>query len=99
MDKQPSVAKREGLLRDSQGRIQARKLAAWISFATGIALLARSSFLPPTESAQARVLPAIVGLGFSLLFWGLVTVQNVFQLVALLKGTDIGAPKEEQHGL
>jgi hypothetical protein len=81
-------AKGEGLLRGPNGRLQSRKLAAWISFDTGIALLARGAFLPPSESVGARVVPAIVGLGFSLLFWGLVTVQNVVQLVALLKGQD-----------
>jgi len=73
-------------LRGADGKLQSRKLAAWISFLLGIGLLVQGSFLPPAAGLESKVLPALVALLFSLLFWGLLTVQNVVQLVALLKG-------------
>jgi len=81
-----TVTKEAGLLRGADGRIQDRKLAAWASFVLGVALLVQGTFVPPSAGIEAKVVPAIVAFCFSLLFWGLVTVQNVFQLVALLKG-------------
>jgi len=66
--------------------MQSRKAAAWICFALGVALLVHGTFLPATVGIESKVVPAIVALVFSLLFWGLMTVQNVVQLVALLKG-------------
>ena len=82
----PSEARGESLLRGADGKIQGRKLAAWISFILGIALLVQGTFIPPAAGIQAKVVPAVVAFVFSLLFWGLVTIQNVVQLVALLKG-------------
>jgi len=76
----------QGLLRGPDGKIQDRKLAAWTSFILGVILLVQGTFLPLSASIEAKVVPALVALCFSLLFWGLVTIQNVFQLVALLKG-------------
>lgn len=43
------------------------------------------------------MVPAVVALCFSLLFWGLVTVQNVVQLVALLKGHNAGLGSNDQN--
>ncbi|HUX21982.1 MAG TPA: hypothetical protein VMW69_12145 [Spirochaetia bacterium] len=84
----------QGLLRGPDGKIQDRKLAAWTSFILGVLLLVQGTFLPLSASIEAKVVPAIVALCFSLLFWGLVTVQNVFQLVALLKGQAADIAKE-----
>ncbi|HUX43101.1 MAG TPA: hypothetical protein VMV83_18225 [Rectinemataceae bacterium] len=91
--------KGQGLLRGPDGKIQDRKLAAWTSFILGVLLLVQGTFLPLSASIEAKVVPAIVALCFSLLFWGLVTVQNVFQLVALLKGqaADIAKEAGETH--
>jgi hypothetical protein len=85
------------LLRGTDGKLQSRKLAAWISFLLGIGLLVQGSFLPPAAGLESKVLPALVALLFSLLFWGLLTVQNVVQLVALLKGQAIES-KEVENG-
>jgi hypothetical protein len=75
---------------------RARSLAAWICFALGVGLLIQGSFLPPTVAAAEKVAPAIVALVFSLLFWGLVTVQNVVRLVALIRGSS-PLLKEDSH--
>jgi hypothetical protein len=85
----------ESLLRGADGRVQGRKLAAWICFFLGIALLVQGTFLPASDGIQAKVVPAVVALCFSLLFWGLVTIQNVVQLVALLKGQSSDARAKE----
>ncbi len=76
--------------------MQGRKLAAWICFVLGIALLVQGTFVPAADGIQAKVVPAIVALAFSLLFWGMVTIQNVVQLVALLKGQNAGLGVEDQ---
>jgi hypothetical protein len=81
----------EGLLRGADGRIQARKLAAWICFVIGVALLVQGSLQPASVDVQSKIAPAVVALVFSLLFWGLVTVQNIVELVALLKGQGPGS--------
>jgi hypothetical protein len=90
--------KGSGPARAADGLIHDRKLAAWLSFALGAALLVQGTFVPPSAGIEAKVVPAIVAFCFSLLFWGLVTVQNVFQLVALLKGqkVDSDSTKEVQ---
>jgi hypothetical protein len=80
----------ESILRGADGHVQGRKLAAWICFFLGIALLVQGTFVPASDGIQAKVVPAVVAFCFSLLFWGLVTVQNVVQLVALLKGQNSG---------
>jgi hypothetical protein len=79
------VAKKEG-----------RALAAWICFLLGIALLVQGTFVPAADGIQAKVVPAVVAFCFSLLFWGMVTVQNVVQLVALLKGRSAGPGAAEE---
>lgn len=83
-------------------RLQDRKLAAWISFILGSALLVQGASLPPGADLQSKVGPALVALCFSLLFWGLVTIQNVFQLIALLRGqgarSDDRAPQASKGG-
>lgn len=89
MEKQ-NDARADGLLRGANGKVQGRKLAAWICFVVGLALLVQESLEPATVDAQSRIAPAVVALVFSLLFWGLVTVQNIVQLVALLKGQGPG---------
>jgi hypothetical protein len=81
-----SLTSGESILRGADGRVQGRKLAAWICFFLGIALLVQGTFVPAADGIQAKVVPAVVALCFSLLFWGMVTIQNVVQLVALLKG-------------
>lgn len=89
----------EPILRGPDGKIQDRKLAAWISFTLGSALLVQGAFLPAGTDIQSKIGPAVVALCFSLLFWGLVTVQNVVQLVALLKGqaADNARRADETH--
>ena len=91
-----SLANGESILRGADGRVQGRKLAAWICFFLGIALLVQGTFVPPTAGIQAKVVPAVVALCFSLLFWGMVTIQNVVQLVALLKGQNAALGVNEQ---
>ena len=86
----------EGVLRGADGKVQGRKLAAWICFFLGIALLIQGTFLPAAEGIQAKVVPAVVAFCFSLLFWGMVTIQNVVQLVALLKGQNTAPGVNEQ---
>ena len=86
----------ESILRGADGRAQGRKLAAWICFFLGIALLVQGTFIPPAAGIQAKVVPAVVALCFSLLFWGMVTIQNVVQLVALLKGRNAGPGVDNQ---
>jgi hypothetical protein len=76
--------------------VQGRKLAAWICFFLGLALLVQGTFIPAAEGIQAKVVPAVVALSFSLLFWGMVTIQNVVQLVALLKGQSAGLGVKDQ---
>ncbi len=90
------VTNGESILRGADGRVQGRKLAAWICFFLGIALLVQGTFIPPAAGIQAKVVPAVVALCFSLLFWGMVTIQNVVQLVALLKGQGAGLGVNEQ---
>ncbi|MGA2548007.1 MAG: hypothetical protein ABSF43_15775 [Rectinemataceae bacterium] len=88
---------REGnLMRGGDEKLQGRKIAAWICFILGIGLLIQGSFLPKTAGIESKVLPAIVALIFSLLFWGLLTIQNVVQLVALLKGQNSGLGGKDQ---
>jgi len=77
------VTNGESILRGADGRVQGRKLAAWICFFLGIALLVQGTFIPPAAGIQAKVVPAVVAFFFSLLFWGLVTIQNVVQLCTL----------------
>ena len=77
-----------GLIHGGDGKIQGRKLAAWLCFLLGLALLVIGSLEPPQADLSARIAPALVALVFSLLFWGLLTVQNVCQLLALVKGQD-----------
>ena len=91
-----SEARGEGLVRGADGKVQDRKLAAWICFTLGIALLVQGTFIPPAAGIQAKVVPVVVALCFSLLFWGMVTIQNVVQLVALLKGQSAGLGVSEQ---
>jgi hypothetical protein len=91
-----STANGDSLLRGSNGKVQGRKLAAWICFFLGITLLVQGTFIPATDGIQAKVVPAVVALCFSLLFWGLVTIQNVVQLVALLKGQNTGLGLNDQ---
>ena len=74
------------LFRGSDGKVQGRKVAAVICFVTGIALLILGAVQPPEVDLQGRVVPAVVALVFALLFWGLLTVQNVVQLLLLLRG-------------
>ena len=83
-------------LRGSDGHVQGRKLAAWICFFLGIALLVQGTFIPASDGIKAKVVPAVVAFCFSLLFWGLVTIQNVVQLVALLKGQNAGLAQSDQ---
>lgn len=90
------VTNGEGILRGADGRVQGRKLAAWICFFLGIALLVQGTFIPAADGIQAKVVPAVVAFCFSLLFWGMVTIQNIVQLVALLKGHDAGAGANDQ---
>ena len=90
------VTNGESILRGADGRAQGRKLAAWICFFLGIALLVQGTFIPPAAGIQAKVVPAVVALCFSLLFWGMVTIQNVVQLVALLKGQNAALGVNEQ---
>ena len=52
--------------------------------------------MPPSAGIEAKVVPSIVAFCFSLLFWGLVTVQNVFQLVALLKGQKVDSDSAKE---
>jgi hypothetical protein len=94
MNKAPNDA----LLRGPDGKVQARKLASWICFVVGLALLVQGSLLQPSAEIEARIAPAIVALVFSLLFWGLVTVQNVVQLVTLLKGQAAPQPPLSEQG-
>jgi hypothetical protein len=89
----------ESILRGADGHVQGRKLAAWICFFLGIALLVQGTFIPASDGIQAKVVPAVVALFFSLLFWGLVTIQNVVQLVALLKGQNAGLEVDEQSAV
>lgn len=76
--------------------LRGRKFAAWVCFFLGIGLLVHGSLLPPAAGLEVRIVPAIVAFVFSLLFWGLVTVQNVVRLVALLKGREGELDKEER---
>ncbi len=85
-----------GPARAADGLIHDRKLAAWLSFTLGAALLVQGTFVPPSAGIEAKVVPAIVAFCFSLLFWGLVTVQNVFQLVALLKGQNANSDSAKE---
>jgi hypothetical protein len=87
----------ESILRGADGHVQGRKLAAWICFFLGIALLVQGTFIPASEGIQAKVVPAVVAFCFSLLFWGLVTIQNVVQLVALLKGQNSATHTKEAN--
>jgi hypothetical protein len=93
--------KNGGLLRGADGRLQGRKLAAILCFLLGIGLLIYGAVAPGAMTLEVRVGPALVALVFALLFWGLLTVQNVFQLLALLKGQPLPPAqpeKEEPHG-
>ncbi len=65
-----------------------------VSRVVGIGLLVQGSFLPASAGLASKVLPALVAL----LFWGLLTIQNVAQLVSLLKGQTIKS-KEANDGL
>lgn len=85
------------ILHGADGKLQSRKLAAWICFLLGVGLLVQGSFLPASAGLESKVLPAVVALLFSLLFWGLLTIQNVVQLVSLLKGQTIKS-KEANDG-
>jgi hypothetical protein len=73
------------LFQASDGRVQGRKVAAVVCFLVGVGLLIQGAWQPPTVPWESRIAPAVVALGFSLLLWGLLTIQNVFQLVKLLK--------------
>jgi hypothetical protein len=63
-----------------------RKIAAWICLLLGVSLLIAGTFQSPAADLESKVLPAIIALLCSLLFWGVLTVQNIIQLLALLKG-------------
>lgn len=89
--------KNGGLLKGSDGRLQGRKAAAVICFLLGVGLLVHSTFLPPGTSLEARVGLAVVALVFSLLFWGLLTIQNVFQLIQVIKGSAPPPHKPEKE--
>ena len=84
-------------------------LAAAICFLAGVALLVQSPFLPAGIGLPARVAPAVIALTFALLFWGLLSVQNILQLIAMIKGQtyvpqqdnvqQLDAVQEEAHDM
>lgn len=85
--------KNGGIIHGSDGYIQGRKIAAIVCFVSGIGLLVQSVFQPSDMGLEARVGPAVIALIFALVFWGLLTIQNVFQLLMLLKGQPIKLPQ------
>jgi len=93
-----SEGRGERLLCGEDGKVQSRKLAAWICFVLGIVLLVRGTYLPPDAGIESKIVPAVVALVFSLLFWGLMTIQNVVQLVALLKGQSASIGDKVRNG-
>jgi hypothetical protein len=85
--------KNGSVIHGSDGNIQGRKIAAIVCFVSGIGLLIHSVFQPSDIGLEARIGPAIVALTFALVFWGLLTIQNVFELLALLKGQPVNLPQ------
>jgi hypothetical protein len=52
-------------------------------------MLVQSTFQPPEVPLEVRLGPALVALGFAVVFWGLVTVENILQLVAAIRGRSV----------
>lgn len=70
-------------------RKSGQRWAAPLCFGTGLALLVQSTTQPPELAIEARLGPALVALGFAVVFWGFVTIQNILQLLAALKGKSL----------
>ena len=66
MNKNNETRGESSILGGADGKLHGRQLAAWICFLLGVALLIQGTFIPPAAGIQAKVVPAIVALVFSL---------------------------------
>ena len=60
-----------------------------VCFLIGLGLLVQSTFQPSEMTVEVRLGPALVALGFAVIFWGLLTVQNILQLLAAIRGQPV----------
>lgn len=70
-------------------RKTSQRWAAPVCFVFGLGLLVHSTFQPSEMSIEVRLAPALVALGFAVLSWGMVSVQNILQLIAAIRGRSI----------
>jgi hypothetical protein len=67
-------------------RKTSQRWAAPLCLLLGLGLLIQSTFQPPETSWEVRLGPALVALGFALIFWGLLTAQNILLLISAVRG-------------
>lgn len=67
-------------------RKTSQRWAAPLCLLFGLALLVQGSLQPPEMSWEARLGPAMVALGFAAVFWGMLTIQNILQLISAIRG-------------
>ena len=70
-------------------RKTSQRWAAPVCFVFGLGFLVQSTFQPPQMSIEVRLAPALVALGFAVISWGMVSIQNLLQLIAAIRGRSI----------